>query len=259
MLILLKSLLHTLLLPPGGPLLIATAGAFLLARRGAATRRVGWALLLSGLATLWLLSTPLIARALERSAQRCPPLDLRQPLLAQAIVILGGAAERNGAPEYAGEPAVGLSLLERVDYGAYVARRTGLPVALSGTEDETRAMRASLARDLGVDTRWVEDRSRDTFENAQFCARLLRPLGIGRIVLVTDADHEWRALQEFRSAGFEVVPAPVGLAVQRPITVRSFIPNVEALAVSTDALYELAGDLVRRTLALLHLRRHSTP
>ena len=117
-------------------------------------------------------------------------------------------------------------------------------------------MRVSLARDFGVDTRWTEDRSRDTFENAQFCSTLLRPLGITRIVLVTDADHEWRALQEFRSAGFEVLPAPVGLAVPLEITVRSFVPSVHALAVSTTALYELSGELVRRALVLTHLRRH---
>ncbi|HVN46599.1 MAG TPA: YdcF family protein [Steroidobacteraceae bacterium] len=261
MLITLKSLLHTLLLPPGGPLLLATAGAWLLARQSAGrrARRTGWALLIGGLATLWLLSNPLVARALARTAQRCPPLDLRQALQGQAIVILGGDAERIGAPEYGGEPAVALRLLERVDYGAYVARRTGLPIAVSGTADEARAMRAALARDFGVDTRWTEERSRDTFENAQYSAQLLRPLGIRRIVLVTDAEHEWRALQEFRGAGFEVVPAPVGLAVHHTITVHSFIPTPQALVTSTGALYELLGDLARRTLAVLHLRRQASP
>ena len=58
MLITLKTLLHTLLLPPGGPLLLATAGACLVAWRGAAVRarRIGWVLLAVGLATLWLLA-----------------------------------------------------------------------------------------------------------------------------------------------------------------------------------------------------------
>ncbi|MBV8146965.1 MAG: YdcF family protein [Gammaproteobacteria bacterium] len=259
MLIGLKILLHTLLLPPCAPLLLATAGAWLIARRtgGTRARRAGWVLLVAGLATLWLLSNPLVAGALSRMAQRCPPLDLTRPPQAEAIVILGGGAERIGAPEYGGEPALESRLLERANYGALLARRTGLPVAVSGTHDEAWAMRTSLARDFDVTTRWVEERSRDTFENAQLCARLLRPLGVRRILLVTDADHEWRAAQEFRSAGFEVVPAPVGFAVHRDITVRSFIPDAYALAVSTAALYELIGDLARRTLAALHLRRHA--
>ena len=259
MLIAIKSLLRTLLLPPGGPLLLAIAGAWLIARRGAGVRgrRAGWALLVAGLATLWLLAIPMVSDALGRAAQRCPPLDLTRPVQAQAIVILGGAAERLGAPEYGGEPAVSQRLLERLNYGALLARRTGLPVAVSGTRGETLAMSASLARDFGVRTRWVEDRSRDTFQNAQFCAQLLEPLGVTRIVLVTDADHEWRATHEFVSAGFSVVPAPVGLYVPPEPGPHRFLPNVAALAYSTAALYEILGDLARQVFAALHLRQHS--
>ena len=259
MFITLKAMLHTLLLPPGGPLLVAAGGAWLIARRraDARTRRAGWALLVTGLATLWLLANPLVAAALSRTAQRCPPLDFTHPLQAQAIVILGGDFERIRAPEYGGAPAVERSLLARVNYGAFVARRTGLPVAVSGTEDEAAAMRASLARDFGVEARWAEQRSRDTFQNAQFCADLLRPLGITRIVLVTDADHEWRAVREFMSAGFEVVPAPVGLYVSQPLGPQSFIPSATALSSSTAALYELIGELARRAFETLHIRRHA--
>jgi len=259
MLIALKSLLHSLLLPPGGPLLLAIAGAWLIARGGGGlrTRRTGWALLLIGLATLWVLASPLVADALSFIAQRSPPLDLTRPVQAQAIVILGGGLERLAAPEYGGEPAVGMELLERVNYGAFVAKRTGLPVAVSGNHDEASAMRASLARDFGVAARWVEEHSLDTFQNAQFCAALLHPLGIRRVVLVTGAAHEWRAVQEFASAGFDVVPAPVGLYRPSPLDARSYIPNASALARSTAALYELLGDLARRLFATLHLRRQA--
>jgi uncharacterized SAM-binding protein YcdF (DUF218 family) len=258
MLIALKTVLHTLLLPPGGPLLLAIAGTWLIARRGAArSRRAGWVLLVAGLAALWLLAIPLVADVLSRAAQRCPPLDLGRPLQAQAIVILGGEGERPVAPEYGGEPAVRLSLLERLNYGAFIARRTGLPVAISGSDDEAPAMRVALARDFGVDTRWTEDRSRDTFENAQFCSTLLRPVGITRIVLVTDAGHEWRAMREFVAAGFTVVPAPVGLQVPKHAGLYSFIPSVTALADSTQALYELIGNVARVVFEKLHLRRHS--
>ena len=263
MFIALKTLLHTLLLPPGGPLLLAAAGAWLIARGGGAEgtggrlRRAGWVLLIAGLATLWLLATPLVAAALEAAAERCPALDLSRPVPAQAVIILGGAAGRLGAPEYGGEPAAAWELLERLNYGALVARRTGLPVAVSGSPDEALAMNTTLARDFGVAARWIENRSRDTFENAQFCAALLGPLGIKSIVLVTSADHEWRAVHEFSGAGFTVVPAPVGLSVTQKMRLTSYVPSALALAVSTAALYELVGDLARRAFEILHLRQHT--
>jgi uncharacterized SAM-binding protein YcdF (DUF218 family) len=255
MFVTLKTLLHTLLLPPGGPLLLAFAGAALIGRSTThRARRSGWILLLSGLGSLWLLSTPVVADALVRAAQRCPPLDLTRLPAAQAIVILGGAAPRADAPEYGHQPAIELTLLERVNYGALIARRSGLPVLVSGTPTEALAMSASLARDFQTPTQWVENNSRDTFENARFSARILQPLGIRHIVLVTDAMHEWRALQEFTSAGFSVVAAPVGLYVSRP---PRFTPSATALARSSAALYEMLGNVARVVLASLHLRRQT--
>src|ERR1700680_1196881 len=99
MFITLKTLLHTLLLPPAGPLLLAAAGALLAGRAsGAALRRTGWVLLITGLAASWLLATTLVAEALTRAAQRCPALDLTHPLQAQAIVIFGGGRECTAPP-----------------------------------------------------------------------------------------------------------------------------------------------------------------
>src|SRR5579863_9304631 len=258
MFITLKTLLHTLLLPPAGLLLLAAVGAALIAGGvRPAARRTGWALLGAGLAALWLLATPLVADGLTRIAQRCPPLDLDRPLQAQAIVILGGGAPTERAPEYGGDPAPRAELLERVTYGAYLAHRSALPVLVSGAALETLAMRASLERDFGVTTRWVENRSRDTFQNAQFSAQLLRAAGVTRILLVTDADHEWRALQEFAAAGLTVLTAPVGLYGRHRHGLAYYVPNPQALQDSTHALYELLGDLVRRALAALDLRRQT--
>ena len=74
-------------------------------------------------------------------------------------------------------------------------------------------MQASLSRDFGVTARWIESRSRDTFQNAQYSAPLLRAQGVTRILLVTDALHEHRAAAEFAAAGLAVRPAPTGLWV----------------------------------------------
>jgi uncharacterized SAM-binding protein YcdF (DUF218 family) len=255
MFITLKLLARTLLLPPAGPLLLAGLGLWLLARRRSA--RAGWVLTLTGVASLWVLATPVVADALTRLAERYPALDLDRAPQAQAIVILSGSEPR-WAPEYNG-PAVGLELLERVTYGAYVARRTGLPLLISGSAEDVDAMRAALWRHFGLPVRWVDGESRDTFDNAQFSARLLKADGVRRILLVTSAVHEWRAAQEFASAGLAVVPAPVHVWAAHRHEFTDYLPSPIGLLQSTDALHELLGDAMRELLAATHLRRHEAP
>lgn len=249
MLVLLKSLARNLILPPTGPLILAVIGLLLVPRR----RRLGGALVVTAVALLWLCATPVVADVLMRMAERYPPLDSSKPVNAQAVVILGGGGVRN-APEFGG-PAVEGAALSRVLYGAFVARRTELPIALSGAPEEAVAMSATLRRDLGISARWIEGQSGDTFENARFSARLLLPAGIHRIILVTDASHEWRAAHEFMAAGFDVIPAPVGGAAPRARGVIGYIPDPEGMKRSYSAVYELIGEPVRQLMAALHLRR----
>jgi uncharacterized SAM-binding protein YcdF (DUF218 family) len=253
----LKTLLRTLVLPPAGPLLLAVVGAFLVSRprASARARRAGVTLLALGLGALWLLATPVLADRLARAAEREPVLDLTRAGDAQAIVILSGGSARTAAPEYAGEAAADGDLLERLAYGAYLAHRTGLPVLVSGTATETQAMQASLRRDFGVVPRWIENRSRDTFQNAQYSAPLLRAQGVTRILLVTDALHEHRAAAEFAAAGLAVRAAPTGLWVAVPAHPGRYLPHIDALRRSTLALYELLGDAARRAFAALGVRR----
>ena len=127
MLLYLKTLLRELALPPTSLLLLGFLGLWLWHRRP----RLARALLLVVCAGLWMLSTPVVARLLTEAAQRYPALDLRTAPQAEAIVILGGGGQRTWAPEYDGL-AAGAVLLERLSYGAYLARQTGLPVLVSG-------------------------------------------------------------------------------------------------------------------------------
>jgi len=246
-----KAVLRNLILPPAGPLLLAIIGALLLRRRP----RLARVLLALGLGSLWLLSLPFVADAFTRLTQHYPPLDLAQATQAQAIVILGGGGLRAWAPEYGG-PAADPIMLERLAYGAYVARRTGLPILVTGNGMEPVAMRESLLRNFGIEPRWVEDRSFDTFENARNSAQLLRAAGIHRIVLVTSATHIWRSAHEFAAVGMEVIPAPAGMLSTREIGLERYLPQIDALGRSYLATYELLGEPVRELLALSHLRRH---
>ena len=247
----LKTLLKELILPPAGPLILALLGLVLLKARP----RLARIFIVVGLGSLWLLSTPIVADALTGLVELYPPLDLHKVAERQAIVILGGGGQRAFAPEYQG-PAAEPLLLERLSYGAYIAKKTGLPVLVTGFSIEARAMHDSLQRNFGVETRWIDDQAYDTFQNARNSARTLNAEGVHRIILVTHATHMRRSVREFADAGFDVVPAPVGMLAVRDFGVLRYFPNPDALLRSHTAIYELIGEPVRMLLSASHLRRH---
>ena len=251
MLLRLKLLLKSVILPPTGLLLLAILGVFLIKRRP----RLGRACSIIALGSLWLLFTPRVSDLLSALAEHYPPLDLRSATGAQAIVILGGGGQRGMAPEYGG-PAADTVLLERLSYGAYVARKTGLPILVTGFHIEATAMQATLQRNFGIDPRWVDGEAFDTFSNAGNSARLLEADGIRRIILVTHATHMLRAVHEFTAAGLEVVPAPMGMYAPRDPGIFRYLPEVEALRRSGTAINELVGEPVRWFFAATHLRSH---
>ncbi|WP_374601508.1 YdcF family protein [Niveibacterium sp.] len=202
-----KKLIGIFLLPPMLPLVIIAGGLLCQIWRPRAGRWIAWAGLGVGLLVCWPDSVAWLLRGLERD----PPVAAAQLKQAQAIVILAGG-RRSNAPELGGE-TVNRITLERVRYGARLARQTGLPVLVSGGSptsgtSEAELMRRTLKEDFGIAARWVEGASLDTHENAVFSAKLLQPKGYTRVALVTHAAHMPRSVGEFERAGFTVYPAP---------------------------------------------------
>ena len=175
-------------------------------------------------------------------------LDLDRAKSAQAIVILGGGTRRD-APEYGGD-TLGHLTLERVRYGARVARLTGLPVLVTGGsvlggETEATLMRQALEGEFGVAVRWAEDHSRNTHENAVRSAAILRADGIKRVVLVAHDFDMRRANAEFAAAGIETIAAPTGLAPREAEGWLDYVPSIAGLQGSYYATYEILANLVR--------------
>jgi uncharacterized SAM-binding protein YcdF (DUF218 family) len=235
-------LLGQLALPPTSLVAAALAGALLALRR----RVAGVAIAVSSLLALLALSMPLVAHMLIRTLEP-PPLAASQRAGAQAIVILAGGRVR-ASPEWGGD-TVNTPTLRRIRYGAQLARETGLPVLLAGGSPdraplpEARLMQAVLEREFGIKARWVEDRSDSTAENARFTAKMLAPLGITRVLLVTDAYHMPRARRAFAVAGLDPVAAPTGYIGRSALRPQQLVPNAEALRVSNVALREWTAGL----------------
>ena len=135
-----------------------------------------------------------------RAADRSPPV---------AIIVLGGGLEPY-APEY-GVSSLSTFSLERLRYGAWLAKLTGLPLGFSGgvgwaqKGGEVGATEAEIAervarQDFGLSLRWVESRSSDTADNAAATVNLLADQGVQEVVVVTHACHEPRAMRLFELA-----------------------------------------------------------
>ena len=164
---------------------------------------------------------------------------------AQAIVILGGGVYRD-APEYAGDNLAGATL-ERIKYGAYLFDKTGIPILVSGGDPyntgvtEASVMKKVLETEFLTPVRWVEDRSRDTFENAKYTARILAKQDISKIYLVTNASHMPRSTTSFQNYGLAVIEAPTILLRTAPLSFYNLLPNADAFTQSAGAFREWLG------------------
>jgi len=242
-----KAVLKALILPPAAPLIIALIGLALAPRH----RRLGRSLTGFGVGLLVVLSLPVVAIALARSVDDSPVPDASAMASAQAIVVLGGGVRRD-APEYGATDTMNSLTLERVRYAARLARLTGLPVLVSGgsasgqTPPEATLMRAALQDEYGVPVRWAETRSRNTRENAQMSAALLRADGIRRVLLVGHSFDLPRTTAEFAAEGIETIAAPTRLPPRHTPALLDFVPSAAALQGSYYALYEVYALAWRR-------------
>jgi uncharacterized SAM-binding protein YcdF (DUF218 family) len=226
-----------LVLPPTSLILVAIVGALVLPRR----RSLGLALVLGSQLLLLALSLPVVAGALARSLEP-PPVNLADLKHAQAIVILAGGNNR-GSPEWGGE-TVKTFTLQRLRYGARLARETGLPIYVTGGKPggskhaEATLMRDVLVQEYNLPVRWVDVEARTTGENAQMAARDLKAEGVTRVALVTDAMHMPRSRQVFEAHGLEVIACPTAYAGQRRFEPAQLVPGPGALQTSHLAMRE---------------------
>jgi len=235
----LQAVAAALLLPPIGLLVGALA---LLVWRGRGARMLAALLLVTALA----ISTPYAAGTLRLSLERTLPAPpASEP---EAIVVLSGdiAHHREGID-------LGPLTLERMRKGAELHRRTGLPILVTGGVLSRRSstpvaelMRAVYAGEFGIAVRWVEPAARDTRDNAERSAALLRQAGIGRAFVVSHAWHLPRALAAFERTGLSPVPAPVRLGPAPDGSLGDWVPSPRAALDSWYFLREWAGILAYR-------------
>jgi uncharacterized SAM-binding protein YcdF (DUF218 family) len=235
----LTNITSRLILPPALFLLLALIGLSLARSR----MRFGAGIALFSMLALFTLSIPVVGNRLVRLLE-VPYSDPTHDPSPGAIVVLGGGSYVN-APEYEAD-TVAMATLERLRYGAYLQRRTGKPILVSGgnpaggATTEGEQMKNAL-RDFGATAKWVESASDNTFENAKFSRQTLKKAGVQSVYLVTNAWHMQRAQMAFERAGLHVIPAPMGYKTRGRLKPLDFIPTAHGLMDSSIFFREVLG------------------
>lgn len=273
---LLKPVLTAMTLPPVPWLALILAGAW----RGRAGGRCGVALVCVGVLGIWLGACQGSAIWLQNHVLRPgPALEVQrwraaQPLRAgqghvpppAAVMVLGSGRDAM-APEY-GMADLSAPSAERLRYGVWLSRQTGLPLGFSGgvgwaqqahdavggaAATSEAGVAARLAREMyGWPLTWVESQSADTRANAARTVAMLARQGVREIVLVTHAFHMPRAHRAFEEAAavearasglpaIRVVRAPIAFwgAGERPWL--DWLPSSQGMHNVYVALRECAG------------------
>lgn len=252
-----KPTLESLLMPPVPFVLMVLIGARLMYRR----RAIAWTLIAGGALGMYFMCTTALGGALTNMLLQ-PPRALsaheiadlkRQPHT--AILVLGGGRKLY-APEYGVSNLKSYSL-ERLRFGLWLSRETGLPVGFSGGVGhggEPGASEAEIAgriaeREFGRPLKWMETQSRDTNENAMHSLPMLKEGDIQTVVLVTHGFHMRRALAAFERAhqrtGIPVhlIAAPIGLEGNTSNHIGDWLPSVSGFEATRLALHEWVGRL----------------
>lgn len=239
------------LISPLGCSLVLLLGALLLG----VAKRSWWAGVMGWAGVLWLSvwSLPVSSHALRgfvESAYAQRAVDTTPA--AEAIVVLGGGVR---PPEVLGQAPDLNAAADRVWHAARLFHAAKAPwVVMSGGSDmstaatsEALAMR-QFAQDLGVPSAAIllEERSRNTRQNAQFTAEILKSKGVSRILLVTSALHMRRAVLLFESQGLTVIPAATDHEARSNFSASDWLPEAGALEGSARAMKEIVGRLTGR-------------
>jgi uncharacterized SAM-binding protein YcdF (DUF218 family) len=228
--------------------LVGLGGAFVLRTRFA---RAGWRLVIASLVLLAIAGlSPLGNVLILPLEQRFPAWDASRGA-PDGIVVLGGAV----APDVAvARNDVALNeAAERMTATVELARRypnariifSGGDGGIYGGNESDAALRLFERLGLAAGRVAVEDKSRNTFENALFTKQMAAPKAGERWLLVTSAYHLPRAMGMFRVVGFSVEPYPVDWRTRGVEDAwRPFPTLAEGLRRTDTAVREWAGLVV---------------
>lgn len=230
---------------------LTVLGLFGLALVFSRWRGAGMGLLAAAIVLLAVAGYSPLGRALILPLEdRFPRWDAGAEAPPDGIVVLGGAVDEALSAARGGTALT--EGAERMTAAVALARRfpnarlvySGGSNALFSPKGSEAEYAGRLWRELGIAPNRItlEDRSRNTAENAAFTKTLVNPKPDERWLLITSAYHMPRAVGLFRHEGFAVEPYPVDWRTRGPSAVgRPFGQVSDGLAAVDLAVHEWVG------------------
>lgn len=202
------ALIPFILLPGIFITLLIISGIWFLFREN---RKLGIVNLIIG-ALMWLLSISPISNFMLRGLESS--IGVPKNPKGDVIILLGGGVY-DGAPDLSGIGTPSGMMLSRIVTAVRLQKRLKIPIIVSsGTVFQHVRPEAPIVKrflvDLGVPDSAiiVEDKSRDTSQNAKYTQEICSGSGFKTPILVTSAFHMKRSIMNFKKVGIEVIPFP---------------------------------------------------
>lgn len=207
----LKKLITPFLVPPGIFVLLLVLSGFVFWRRK--KRRAARLHIILGI-LLWLVTIVPVSDFMLRGLES--GFKIPENPKGDVLILLGGGVYEEAA-DLTGIGSPSNEMLARIITAVRLQKLLDIPVIVSGGKVfEDRQAEAPIVKrilvDLGVRDNMVilEDRSRDTIENARYSSDIFKKAGYKKPILVTSAFHMKRSVMSFKKVGLEVLPVPAG-------------------------------------------------
>lgn len=222
-------------------------------------KRTALALIIIAVAIVWIGGNRWVAMSLARSLEwrYLPPENITK---VEVAVILGGGTEPAEGPREdveingAGDRVLAGFRLYQSGKAAHLLLSGGDIDFLDSSSSSPAKDMASLLKEFGVpeDDLWLDATSRNTYENAVNCAKIVKEKGIHEVILVTSAAHMQRSVKLFEKQGVKVIPYPVDYSVTEAGWLQlwhgdfssmaiNFFPSSSSLNMTTNVMKEYLG------------------
>jgi uncharacterized SAM-binding protein YcdF (DUF218 family) len=213
---------------------------------------------LTGLALLWIASTPKVAGwAMGTLEGQHPPRAVEETAAADVAILLGGGVASPTPPRTsaelndAGDRVIHAVRLFKAGKVRRILVSGGNIPWVSGGAPEAELMRDYLIEfGVPIDAIEIAGQSQNTYQNAREIVAMWAGGQFRSALLVTSAAHMPRAMAVFRKAGLPVEPSPTDVRAVPPneATLLDWLPHAGALEQTTQAIREWIGLFVYRLL-----------